>query len=77
MADINTLSDLKCQVRVILGEAEFSLDEIQKADEDSIVTLNTLAGEPLTVEVNGKPLFKGEVIVVDDQYSIRIVEKLQ
>lgn len=77
MADIKSLSDLKCSVRAVLGETRWTLGDIQKAGEGTVFTLDTLAGEPVVLEVNGKPLFKGEVVVVDENFGIRVVEVLE
>ena len=40
----------------------------------SIVTLNRLAGEPVDLLVNGKPIARGEVVVIDEEFGLRITE---
>ena len=43
---------------------------------DSIVTLNRLAGEPVDLLVNGKPIARGEVVVIDEEFGLRVTEVL-
>jgi flagellar motor switch protein FliN/FliY len=42
----------------------------------SIVTLNRLAGEPVDLLVNGKPIARGEVVVIDEEFGLRVTEVL-
>lgn len=72
MSDSNTPLPLPCHVKVVLGECRKTLPEILSVQEGSILELDRLAGEPVSVEVNGKALFRGEVVVIDENFGVRI-----
>jgi len=71
---IDLLLDVPLQVRVELGKCKKNIKDILELNLGSIVTLDRLAGEPVDVVVNGKVIAKGEVIVIEDSYGIRITE---
>ena len=66
--------DVGLQITVELGRTEKTLQEILEIGPGSIVGLDKLAGEPLDILVNGKLLARGEVIVIDENYGVRIKE---
>lgn|GEM_PF-6508517 len=68
------LLEVQMDVTVVLGTAELSLAELAKLGPDSLVVLDAAAGDPAMVKVQGMPFAWGEVIVLDDQYAIRITE---
>jgi flagellar motor switch protein FliN/FliY len=77
--DVNKLEliyDVGLQLTVELGRTEKTLKEILEIGPGSIVGLDKIAGEPLDILVNGKLLAKGEVIVIDENYGVRIKEIL-
>ncbi|HEY0955390.1 MAG TPA: flagellar motor switch protein FliN [Roseateles sp.] len=57
-----------------VGEARMSLQELSQLGADSVVELDTLAGEPLTLKVNGTAIGRAEVVVSGDNYGLRILE---
>lgn len=71
---IDLLLDVPLQVRVELGKCKKNIKDILELNLGSIVTLDRPAGEPVDVVVNGKVIAKGEVIVIEDNYGIRITE---
>ncbi len=56
------------------GTLQETISEILGLNMGSIIMLDKVAGEPVDVVVNGKPVAKGEVVVIDDNYGIRITE---
>ena len=57
-----------------VGTSRISLQELMAIDKDSVVELDTLAGEPLTIKVNGTPIGRAEVVVVGENYGLKVVE---
>ena len=68
--------DVALKVSVELGQCKKTIREILDLNTGSILTLDKPAGEPVDIVVHGKPVAKGEVIVIDDNYGIRITEIL-
>lgn len=56
------------------GSARITLQELSALTPDSVVALDTLVGEPLTIKVNGAPIGKGEVIVSGESYGLKVLE---
>jgi flagellar motor switch protein FliN len=57
-----------------VGCARVSLQEVTALQNNSVIELDTLAGEPLTIKINGTPIGKAEVVVVGDNYGLKILE---
>ena len=73
-ANIGLILDVPLQVTVELGRTKKSIKEILELTNGSIVELDKLAGEPVDIQVNGKFLAKGEVVVIDENFGVRITE---
>jgi flagellar motor switch protein FliN/FliY len=71
---LELIYDVGLQMTVELGRTEKTLKEILEIGPGSIVGLDKLAGEPLDILINGKLLARGEVIVIDENYGVRIKE---
>jgi flagellar motor switch protein FliN/FliY len=57
-----------------VGAARVSLQDLMDINQDSVIELDTLAGEPLTIKVNGTPIGRAEVVVSGENYGLRVVE---
>lgn len=57
-----------------VGSARISLQELLEIAPDSVVPLDTLAGTPLVMKVNGTPVGRAEVVVSGDHHGLRVVE---
>jgi flagellar motor switch protein FliN/FliY len=68
------IMDVPLEVTVELGRANKSIKEILDFAPGTIIELNKLAGEPVDVLVNGKLVAKGEVVVIEESFGIRITE---
>lgn len=73
-ANIGLILDVPLSVTVELGRTKKSIKEILELTNGSIVELEKLAGEPVDIQVNGKFLAKGEVVVIDENFGVRITE---
>lgn len=70
---IDLLLDVELKLTAELGQTRLTIREILDLGTGSIVELNRLAGEPVDVTVNNMLIAKGEVVVVDDKFGIRIL----
>ena len=75
--NIDLLLDVPLEVTVELGRTSKSIKEILDFAPGTIVELNRLAGEPIDVLVNGKYVAKGEVVVIDEAFGIRVTEVIK
>ncbi len=72
--NIGLLMDVPLEVTVELGRTSKSIKEILDFTPGTIIELNRLAGEPIDVLVNGKFVAKGEVVVMEEAFGIRVTE---
>ncbi|MDH7576752.1 MAG: flagellar motor switch phosphatase FliY [Bacillota bacterium] len=75
-ANLTLILDVPLQFTVELGRTQKTIKEILELGPGAIVELDKLAGEPVDILVNGKPIAKGEVVVIDESYGVRITEIL-
>lgn len=72
--NIDLLLDVELPVRVSFGQTEMQLRDVFKLGAGSVIELNKSVNDPVTVIVNNKPIAKGEVVMVDGNYGVRILE---
>ena len=72
--NIDLLLDVELPVRVSFGQTEMQLRDVFKLGAGSVVELDKSVNDPVTVIVNNKPIAKGEVVMVDGNYGVRILE---
>ena len=72
--NIDLIKDVLLKVTVELGRTTKPIDDILQFTPGSILELDRLVGEPLDIMVNGKKIAKGEVVVIDENYGIRITD---
>ncbi|HEY3080038.1 MAG TPA: flagellar motor switch protein FliN [Chloroflexota bacterium] len=73
-ANIDLLMDVNLKVSVQLGRATMSIREILELGPGFVIELDKLAGEPVDILVNDKPIARGEVVVVDENFGVRVVD---
>lgn len=73
-ANIDILMDVSLKVSVELGRATLTVRDTLNLSPGHVVELDKLAGDPVDVLVNGRLIARGEVVVVDDQFGVRITE---
>lgn len=76
-ANFDLINDIPLQVTVELGKTKKNLIDILNFGTGSIIVLEKQAGELVDVIVNGKQIAKGEVVVIDENYGVRITELLR
>jgi len=74
--NLNMLLDIPLQVTVELGRTKRSVKEILEMSSGSIIELDKLAGEPVDILVNNRHIAKGEVVVIDENFGVRITDIL-
>lgn len=72
--DISLLENVTVRVQVLLGRTRLTVEEILKLTRDSVVELDRLAGEPLDILVNDKLVAQGEVLVLNENFCIRVTD---
>lgn len=72
--NIGLLMDVPLQITVELGRTTKKIKEILEFGQGSIIELDKLAGEPVNILVNGKHIAKGEVVVIDESFGVRITD---
>lgn len=72
--NINLIMDVPLEVTVELGRTSKSISDILDFGPGKIIELNRIAGEPIDVLVNGKYVAKGEVVVIEESFGVRITE---
>jgi flagellar motor switch protein FliN/FliY len=72
--DLRRLSDVLMELSVEIGRTRMTVGEMLQLRAGSIVTLERLAGEPVDLLVNGTPIARGEVVIVDEQFGLRVTE---
>ena len=72
--NIDLIMDVPLEVTVELGRTSKSIQEILDFAPGTIIELNKIAGEPIDVLVNGKYVAKGEVVVIEESFGVRITE---
>lgn len=74
VADLARLTDVLVELTVEVGRTRMSLGEALALGPGSVVTLDRLADRPVDLLVNGRPIARGEVVVIDEQFGLRITE---
>ncbi len=72
--DLNMILDIPVQLTVELGRTRIPIKNILQLAQGSVVELDTLAGEPMDVLVNGYLIAQGEVVVVNEKFGIRLTD---
>ena len=73
-ASIDLLRDVELNVKIELGRSKMLVEDVLKLAEGSVVELDKLAGDPVDVFVNDKLVARGEVLVLNDNFCVRINE---
>jgi len=74
--NLNLLMDIPLKVTVELGRTQKQIKDILEMSQGSIIELDKLAGEPVDILVNNKLIAKGEVVVIDENFGVRVTDIL-
>jgi flagellar motor switch protein FliN/FliY len=72
--NLNRIMDIPVDVHVELGSTEIPIREILKLASGAVIELDRLAGSPADIVVNGKLIGQGEVVVVNENFGVRITK---
>jgi flagellar motor switch protein FliN len=75
-ADLRRLSAVPVDLSVEMGRTRMTVGETLELRQGSIITLNRMAGEPVDLLINGTAIARGEVVVIDEQFGLRVTEVL-
>jgi flagellar motor switch protein FliN/FliY len=73
-ANLELLKDVPLNVRVELGKCEMKVEDVLKLAPGSVIEVDKLTGDPLDIYVNNQLVARGEVLVINDNFAIRIKE---
>jgi flagellar motor switch protein FliN/FliY len=76
MGRVSMLSDVNLHVRIELGRTQMLVEDVLKLGEGSVVALDKLAGDPVDIYVNDRLIGHGEVLVLNDNFCVRVNEVL-
>src|SRR4051794_8655653 len=72
--DLRRLYDVPVELAVEIGRTRMTIGQTLELRPGSVVSLNRLAGEPVDLLINGKPIARGEVVVIDEEFGLRITD---
>ncbi len=72
--DIEFLYDVELEIAVVLGRTRLLIRDLLELKTGSVVELNKLAGEALDIVVNDKVIARGEAVIVNEKFGIRLTE---
>jgi flagellar motor switch protein FliN/FliY len=75
-ATLELLKDVDLDLRIELGRTQMYLEDVLKLKRGAVVALDKLAGDPVDVFVNGRLVARGEVLVLNDNFCVRVTELL-
>jgi flagellar motor switch protein FliN/FliY len=73
---IDLIKDVQLQISVEVGRARMTIQDILQLGQGSVLELEKLAGEPLDIFVNGKHIAKGEAVIVNEKFGVRLTDIL-
>jgi flagellar motor switch protein FliN len=73
-ATLELLRDVELELKIELGRTQMYLEEVLALRKGSVVPLDKLAGDPVDVYVNGRLIARGEVLVLNDNFCVRVAE---
>jgi flagellar motor switch protein FliN len=74
--DLARLHNVPVELAVEIGRTRMTIGDTLGLGPGSIITLNRMAGEPVDLLVNGRPIARGEVVVIDEEFGLRVTEVL-
>lgn len=72
--EMKLLFDVPLQISVLLGASQVTIKDLLQLQTGSVIEVDKLAGEPLEVLINGKEVARGEVLVINENYGIRLTD---
>ncbi|HEX2473290.1 MAG TPA: flagellar motor switch protein FliN [Lacipirellulaceae bacterium] len=73
-ASLDLLRDVQLDLKIELGRTRMHLQDVLRLNEGAVVTLDKLAGDPVDIYANGRLIARGEVLVLNDNFCVRVAE---
>jgi flagellar motor switch protein FliN len=73
-ASLDLLRDVQLDLKIELGRTQMHLEDVLRLKHGAVVTLNKLAGDPVDIYANGRLIARGEVLVLNDNFCVRVAE---
>jgi flagellar motor switch protein FliN/FliY len=73
-ATLELLRDVQLDLKIELGRTHMYLEDVLRLKEGAVVTLDKLAGDPVDIYANGRLIARGEVLVLNDNFCVRVAE---
>jgi flagellar motor switch protein FliN/FliY len=73
-AQMDLLRDVQLDLKIELGRTNMHLEEVLRLKQGAVVTLDKLAGDPVDIYANGRLIARGEVLVLNDNFCVRVAE---
>ena len=73
-ATLDLLRDVQLDLKIELGRTHMHLEDVLQLKRGAVVTLDRLAGDPVDIYVNGRLIARGEVLVMNDNFCVRVAE---
>jgi len=71
---LDLIMDVTLQVAVEVGRARMTIQDLLQLGAGSVVELQKLAGEPLDIYINGKPVARGEAVIINEKFGVRLTD---
>jgi len=73
-ASLDLLRDVQLDLKIELGRTHMQLEDVLRLKQGAVVTLDKLAGDPVDIYANGRLIARGEVLVLNDNFCVRVAE---
>lgn len=73
-ASMDLLRDVQLDLKIELGRTQMHLEDVLRMKQGAVVTLDKLAGDPVDIYANGRLIARGEVLVLNDNFCVRVAE---
>jgi flagellar motor switch protein FliN/FliY len=71
---LDLLHDVQLDLKIELGRTQMHLEDVLRLKQGAVVTLDKLAGDPVDIYANGRLIARGEVLVLNDNFCVRVAE---
>lgn len=71
---LNLLNDVQLDLKIELGRTQMHLEDVLRLKQGAVVALDKLAGDPVDIYANGRLIARGEVLVLNDNFCVRVAE---
>ena len=73
----SAINNVLVPLQVVLGEVSHTIEKVAEISEGTIIELNALAGDPVSLRAAGREIAKCEVVVIDENFGVRVTEVVE